>query len=674
MTSEELQEHSRNIHATIAANAHSAEAFREREFVEYMCELLVDAGEMEDYLCCPYKARGLKVDAYDFDDDLSSLTLVVAIWNDNDDPDANRVPDRDVDAMFTRCVNFFKKSRSRLHSRIEIANEAHDLAGLIFENKNDINSVKVVLVTDGATRDRPAELEMDEDVQITKILWDIKRTIRFVSTGEQEGISIDFGEVSSEPLPVVRYDTSSGIYESYLGYIPGQVLADIYEKWGNRLLEMNVRVFLSARGKVNKGIRETIRNEPEMFCAYNNGIAAFAREASISVMGDGRSQLSKVIDFQIVNGGQTTASLYHTWKKYKADLSKIQVQMKLTVVGDPDSAGSIVPKISEYSNTQNKIQMSDLLANDPPHPELHALSQTIAAPDPTGGSKQTFWFYEKARGSYEETRNLTARTPAQKKKFDELRPKRQRFDKNLFGKVWNSYLLLPYVVSLGAQKNFVRFNEWLREQEEEDWSAFFKKTVALVLLWKSAETTVRRQNFEGYRHNIVTYTLAWLFHLTERRIDLDRIWARQEIDSLILDVIEEMCHVVNSHIRETELNVTEWCKKEKCWESLLKKKFDLPSNFEETYYTTSTANDYNPEIVSEREALEFCTSIESKDWFALAKWLKDRQFLTGKARSQCFNMGKFVGNGRRPSVVLSRACKKAWEDAQKRGWDPSGQD
>ena len=185
--------------------------------------------------------------------------------------------------------------------------------------------------------------------------------------------------------------------------------------------------------------------------------------------------------------------------------------MKITVIHNQEDITKLVPKISEYSNTQNKVQMADLLANDPPHPELHSISLTLAAPDPTGGSAQTYWFYEKYRGSYEETRNLKARTVAQKKKYNALYPKKQRFDKNKFGKSWNTYLQLPQIVSLGAQKNFARFNSWLQEQEGEDWVAFFKKTVALVILWNESERIVRRQKFEGYRHNIVTYTLSWLF-------------------------------------------------------------------------------------------------------------------------------------------------------------------
>jgi hypothetical protein len=194
--------------------------------------------------------------------------------------------------------------------------------------------------------------------------------------------------------------------------VPGDVLADLYRDWKTRLLERNVRVFLSQRPKVNQGIRDTIRDEPDLFCAFNNGITVCAKEVVGSRLESGSGGIASVSDFQIVNGGQTTASLYHTREKYKVDLMSVSVQMKLMVINEekrtddvPDGMGLtdfLVPRIGQYSNTQNRIQMADLLANDPPHPELFAISQNLAAPDPTGGSMLSFWFYEKSRGSYEE--------------------------------------------------------------------------------------------------------------------------------------------------------------------------------------------------------------------------------------------------------------------------------
>lgn len=669
----DLAEASERFHSDIATAALELDLLKEHHFVDEVGEILVDAGELDDCVRCSYQARGLKVDGYYFDEEFGTLNLVIAHWIDQSNPSLARVTDTDVNAVFKRCVNFFLRSLKGLHSRIEIANEAHDLAYLIHESKADILVVKIFLITDGITTKRPAEVEVLDGIEVTKIIWDIERILQFVETGEKELINVDFSE-NGGAIPCLAQENGDERYTAYLGYIRGDVLANMYNRWGTRLLDMNVRVFLSARGKVNRGIRDTIINEPEMFCAYNNGITVFAREIELISLSNGMDSISKAADFQIVNGGQTVASLYHASKKQRADLSKISVQMKLVVINNKDDIDKLVPRISEYSNTQNRVSMTDLAANDPPHPELHEISKRLQAPDPTGGSRQTYWFYEKARGSYEETKILEARTPAKRRAFEALYLKRQRFDKGVFGKAWNTYLRKPHVVSLGAQKNFWNFNMWLKEQEGEDLEEFFKKTVALVMLWKNAERIVRRQPFEGYRHNIVTYTLAWIHELTDSKMDLNKIWREQKVHDKILEAIEEVCYIVNEHIRETEKNITEWCKKEECWIKLKEKHYNLPVGIEEAYIAPSSKVDrYDPGIKAEAEVIDFCKSKGSDAWWKLAKWLKERQFLSPKARSQCGNMGKALQRGREPSYFLSRACKKAWADAEIRGWKWDGE-
>ncbi|MCK4732691.1 MAG: AIPR family protein, partial [Methanophagales archaeon] len=203
---------------------------------------------------------------------------------------------------------------------------------------------------------------------------------------------------------------------------------------------------------------------------------------------------------------------------------------------------------------------------------------------------------------------------------------------------------------------------------------FFKKTVALVMLWKNAERIVRRQPFEGYRHNIVTYTLAWIHELTDSKMDLNKIWREQKVHDKLLEAIEEVCYIVNEHIRETEKNITEWCKKEECWIKLKEKHYNLPVGIEEAYIAPSSKVDrYDPGIKAEAEVIDFCKSKGSDAWWKLAKWLKERQFLSPKARSQCGNMGQSLQRGSEPSYFLSRACKKAWEDAEIRGWKWDGE-
>ena len=227
---------------------------------------------------------------------------------------------------------------------------------------------------------------------------------------------------------------------------------------------------------------------------------------------------------------------------------------------------------------------------------------------------------------------------------------------------------LPHIVSLGGQKNFGRFNEWLRDQKEEDWVSFFRKTVALLILWNAMEKIVRRQRFDGYHHNIVAYALAWFFQLTDSRVDLEKIWQKQTVGEPVLDMLEAMSIIVNDHIRNTPTNVTEYCKKEECWSKLKVVYYSVPDTISGEFLAENGRNTYQSGIQSETESKDFCINISSQAWFNLAKWLKERDFLTPKARSQCFNMGKALQRGIEPSVTLSVACKKVWENAEVRGW------
>ncbi|HKJ96236.1 MAG TPA: AIPR family protein, partial [Thermoplasmataceae archaeon] len=477
-----LEEYTVQFHNDIRSLSHANEAMREDTFVEQVGDILEEYGEVDSFIQCFYQKQGVKVNGYAYDYESDILSLVVAHYTDETDLQKCRVGTQELRKSYKYALNFLDRTLKSGKNWIEMSNESSELAELIYDRKNEIRGIKLILLTDGIAQKDSASADEFGGFDLTRVVWDIERFYNYNQTGEREKITIDFREYGVGPVSAVSYDLRSGTYDTYLSFIPGRVLADIYEKWGINILDLNVRVFLTARGGVNKGIRKTVLEEPEMFCAYNNGITAYSE--NLEITGEGNAlQIEKAHDFQIINGGQTTASLYHARRKDRADLDDIMVPLKIIVISDEEERLRHLNMISQYSNTQNKVQLADLAANESPHPEIQAISNSIMAPDPTGGSQQSYWFYERARGSYEEMRNLSARTPAQKRRFDMMRPKKQKFDKIKFGKVWNTYLQQPYVVSMGGQKNFARFNTWLRNQDGEDWVAFFHKTVALLIMW-----------------------------------------------------------------------------------------------------------------------------------------------------------------------------------------------
>jgi hypothetical protein len=365
--------------------------------------------------------------------------------------------------------------------------------------------------------------------------------------------------------------------------MPGKLLADLYGQYSSRLLEQNVRSFLQARAAVNKGIRDTILTDPEMFFAYNNGITATASRVEV-ISADGSLQITEIEDLQIVNGGQTTASLFHTRRKDKADLEKVFVQMKLSVVSS-DLAERVVPKISEYANTQNKVNAADFFSNHPYHIRMEEYSRRIWAPAAAGAQRETKWFYERARGQFIDAQaKLTA---AESKRFLAEYPKTQMFTKTDLAKYENVWEEHPRFVNLGAQKNFAKFAERISEEWKADPDKFdegyYHKVIARAIIFKNAEKIVSEQSWYGggYRANIVTYTIALLGYCADARrcsFDFQKIWRRQSMDPVLGDAIARVGHLVQEDLSkppERISNVTEWAKRDACWQRLVHRRTEV---------------------------------------------------------------------------------------------------
>lgn len=283
----------------------------------------------------------------------------------------------------------------------------------------DIRRLRLFLITDGRSGADRLSVETD-GLEISRSVWDIERLHRLVTSGERrEPIEINFVERFGRALPCLPVGSGAQDYDAMLAVLPGGWLADIYHQHGARLLELNVRSFLQATGKVNRGIRDTLREEPERFLAYNNGISATASRVETAPTAEGGVGIASVRDLQIVNGGQTTASI-HRAHMTGVDLAAVFVQAKITVI-EPRRLDEIVPLISKYANSQNKVNDADLRANDPLHVELETLSRTVWTPETGDELRQTRWFYERARGQYQDALQRE-RTPARRRAWKDVHP------------------------------------------------------------------------------------------------------------------------------------------------------------------------------------------------------------------------------------------------------------
>lgn len=576
----------RELLADVQGDADAMGIITAEAFLEKVGEILGEAGELGSLDLCYYEGKferkAIQVDAYDWDstDEEGVFSLVICDFAVSEEPEAITGPE--INRLLTRLVDFSKAARSRdFREGLEETSNVFALSDLLVRVWKKIGKIKLILVTNRLNKAKKDAVSVGTigGIPVTSNVWDLSRIERFVSSGQtREDLVIDFAEEFGEPVPVLKASFEGAPLDSYIAVIPGTQLAAIYDKWGARLLEANVRSFLQARNKVNRGIRDTIRDNPSMFFSYNNGLTATAEGVEIAKMGDGLLMMSAE-NFQIVNGGQTTASIHAARKLAPEQLKSVFVQMKLTVV-PPERAEEIVPRISEYANSQNKVNAADFFANHPFHVRMEEFSRRVLSPAGDGQYRETKWFYERARGQFADER--ARRSPGERKKFDAEYPRSQFLTKTDLAKFENSYRCLPHVVSFGAQKNFAELakvigTEWTKREGDFD-EIWYRRLIAKAIIFRTIEKLVPSQSWYegGYRANIVTYALAKLVTDAETRkklIDLDQVWRLQRVPATLEKACLAAAEAANGIITSPPAgvrNMSEWAKKQGCWAALEK--------------------------------------------------------------------------------------------------------
>ena len=387
----------------IYARSEAESDFSEVIFTERVCDFLVDQAVLENYTASSYKKTplGIRVDAYDYSEESDVLTLLVTDFHDEPESLTKTL----ITTVFKRVSKFFQKS---LDSTFYQSLDESDLGFGLARDINVLNALgklrklRFILISNALLSNSVKDTISEQEIggfPCSFDVWDLGRIQRIEESGKsREDIIVDFTSMFPQGLPCLPAFTGEETYRSYLLAMPATLVAELYDTYGERLLEQNVRTFLQFRGKVNKGMRNTIQNTPEIFFAYNNGITATAEEVTTSEL-NGQVSIKSIKNFQIVNGGQTTASLFNTHRKNKADLSAVHVQAKLTVIPS-DETEHIVPKISEYANTQNKVSAADFFSNHPFHLRIEEISRRLWAPSSAGSLRETHWYYERVSNQF----------------------------------------------------------------------------------------------------------------------------------------------------------------------------------------------------------------------------------------------------------------------------------
>jgi hypothetical protein len=499
--------------------------------------------------------------------------------------------------QFKRCISFHNKAiKGHLNDEIQDSSPVRPLVSNISssEGAEQFDVVEIFLITltstvslRGATP-QPNRIEFDdEEIVVTyqknreqqkKDLIIKKRIIDLnflytvlISQGSREALTVNFEKTFGDSLYAIKA-ADEDYFESYLCVLPASIISRLYKDFSTRLLEKNVRSFLQFRG-VNKGIRETIRKEPEKFVAYNNGLTITATNGEISFE-SGQYKIKSLTDFQIVNGGQTTATIYFT-QKDGYDISKVKVMAKINVAKEAteDELEELISNISTYSNAQSRVSKVDLRSRNPQLVRIKSLSESVMTPS---GKK---WFFERAKGEFSTKLRIAG---SNKNRIVKEYPTDRIFSKELMAKYYSAWGNQPHLVKKGGEKIFRYFIEKLTGEGEfkkpiQVNRDFYEGLISNIILFRRLEKIYGsgKNSMGQIRSAAVPYTLSVLFMITDGdkkapSFDLLKIWLNEGLENHLEAYLTQLLRLVNELIKQYSESddYGEYSKKEELWKRI----------------------------------------------------------------------------------------------------------
>lgn len=568
----------------------------------------------------------MRIDAYAFDETDHSLELFINDFQDT--YETENLTGSKVDELYWRMYYFLDEvCNGKIANYFDDSDDALKIAALIKRRMNAIGDdpeqilkIRMFILTNkelstdilnrNLLETKIRKTKGSKTVKSTKKIkkadfngkpleiniWNLERFYEKEKSFSSDPIVIDFrNDYSCDGIPCIKGNIGENLgYEAYIAIIPGKLLSEIYIEHGSKVLEGNVRAFLGTSGSksVNSGIRRTINTEPDKFFTYNNGIATTAADVETEEK-DGQLYITKIVDLQIINGGQTTASLAEAvLKKTNPELKGIFVPMKLTVIDDRETENEdgvrfydqMVQNIAKYANSQNKVTAADLFSNDPFHIWMEKMSKKIFAPA-IHYSVPTGWYYERSRKRYEQEQ-FKLKSETDRKRFRAKYPKEQLITKEQLGMYLTTMKEQPNIVAKG--KNFVikEFNTIISQDYKTNKGCFnefyFKKCICAAIIYRTVDNYLESHKDSarkptgfwykagGYKLDIVPYTIAKIIHSVPAGFTLDwnYIWNRQDLSPAFMHEIEMVTKMTNDFICDSHgVIVTEYCKRPETWVS-----------------------------------------------------------------------------------------------------------
>lgn len=590
-----LEEFHRNfrsdIQTIIAERVKDGEAPLPEElvFAEMAMERISEAGICDTPTVCNWNGKignaKLRITGYALSSDETALDLFVTHYFGTEE--LNNLRNSDAGATAREGIRFlFRAANGKLETRIDPTHPVRDLVATIRSRWDDIDQLRVFVVTDGRTKSKRFSNQKVHQKMVAAEIMDIERLFRHTEGKPRDELALSFIQSTGHSLPCVHVPDPDADYEYVLTAIPGQIIHDLYLRFGTRLLEANVRTFLGFTRLVNKGVIETLRKEPEHFLAFNNGLVLVCDEANFERSSDGNLGLSFLKGLQIVNGGQTASTIYFALRKDPTiDLSHVMIPAKIIILrGSQDEAREqLISNVSRYANSQNAVKMSDLSANRPFHIQLEKLANETWCPDGA-----TRWFYERAAGAYNVMLLHKGTTASKRRKLKETTPIRRKLTKNDIAKYHESWRRKPDQVALGGEKNFAAFMLALDNNPtivpdplDVHW---YRKMIAKAILFKEIESMIKKKKSKEIFHqgwvNIATHTVSVVADRIGDKLDLEQIWMRQGISEGLRNLLWDWAVIVNSEFERIApgQQFSQVAKRADTWEKIRVADYSLPSS------------------------------------------------------------------------------------------------
>ena len=500
----------------------------------------------------------------------------------NPQPEIQSKNNTESQIAVNRPQGFYQKAIRGAHFDCDESSREYEAFKFIYDNQQKFQTVNIIILSNYIINNLQIKKLKVPTKSVYLDTWDLKKIYGNThSLSDHVAIDIDFEseEYQRYKIHYLQMESTQYGYKCILAMFPAKLLYQLYDRYNTNLLYNNVRYFLGLKGskekKPNVAMLETLRKENEMFLAYNNGLTALAKGVETKCLTQktdvtdpegttpqyiSMGVLDKILDFRIINGGQTTAAIFNARKQNnsttdtskKVNLLGVYVQVKLIISEDIEKYSS---KITLYSNFQNKVKYSDFSVSNEFNIQMEKLSRTIMSP--SDNNEPTYWFYERLRGQYDEHKKRL-NTKQDRDYFDFQFPSKKRFTKEDIAKVWSNWNHTPFDAVKGASTTYGTFMKGIVERSFVPDEKYYKESIALIILYKFLLARPENKQYANGKASVIAYAMSMLNQRTFGKFDLLKVWQRQELSEETKLYLNTLCdHIYDLfQQRAAELNTS----------------------------------------------------------------------------------------------------------------------